>query len=285
VVTSDNLESNRVVREIVVNSPPQIALTIAAPQRLAVTPQNRYRPNPFQVRAKAENLGAQAGRNLVMALELPEGLRLVEGASAIQVGDLLAPGESQEFVWSLRATGLPTGKLGFSVAASAAGAKPVTAERQVTVPRLTPEFRVFPDDQTVPESTDGEPTLVPVSVRLAPARNFRGARATITYDPAVLEPLYVSRGEAFVDEGRLLSPWSGGRVESKAIANIGGERSEAPLLNAPEITLFTVVFMVRGGGEAAIALEATELLGEDDRPVEHRVLPGRVAVRATEEER
>ena len=284
-VTSDNLESNRVVRDIVVNSPPQIALTIIAPEGLSVTPQNRYQPNPFEVRAKAENLGAQAGRNLVMALELPEGLRLVEGASAIQVGGLLAPGGSQEFIWSLGATGLPTGKLGFSVTASAAGAKPVTAEWQVTVPRLTPEFRVFPDDQTVPAFTDGEPTLVPVSVRLAPARNFRGARASITYDAAVLEPLYVSRGEAFVDEGRLLSPWSGGRVEPNAIANIGGERSDAPLLNGPEITLFTVVFMVRGGGEAVIALQSTELFGEDNRPVEHRVLPGRVAVRATEEER
>jgi len=284
-VTSDNLEPNRVVREIVVNSPPRIALTLAAPGRLAVTPQNRYQPNPFEVRARAENVGAQTGRNLVMALELSEGLRLVEGASAIQLGEALPAGASQEFVWSLRATGLPTGKLGMSVTASAAGAKPVTVGGQVTVPELTPEFRLFPGDQTVPAATDGAPTLVPVSVRLAPARNFRGARASITYDAAVLEPLYVSRGEAFVDEGRLLSPWSGGRVELNAIANVGGERSEAPLLNAPEITLFTVVFMVRGAGETAIALEATELFAEDRLPVEHRVLPGRVAVRATEEER
>ena len=94
-----------------------------------------------------------------------------------------------------------------------------------------------------------------------------------------------SSGEAFVEAGRLLSPWSGGRVESGAIAGIGGERSDAPALNAPEVTLFTVVFMVRGAGEATIALDAAELLGEDGQSVEYRVLPGRVEVRATEEER
>jgi hypothetical protein len=127
------------------------------------------------------------------------------------------------------------------------------------VPRLTPELRVHPAAQSVPLLTDGQPTLVPVAVKLVPARDFAGARVSLSYDPNVVEPLYVSRGEAFVEAGRLLSPWSGGRSATGLIADIGGERNDAPALSAAEVTLFTVVFMVKEPGETAITLAPTAL--------------------------
>jgi hypothetical protein len=279
---SENLEPNRVEREIIVNSPPQIALTVTAPETLSVTPQNRYSPDPFQVRATVTNRGAQSGRNLVMALALPDGLRLAEGPPATQVSERLEAGQTQSFAWSVRATGMPTGPLTVSVKADAAGAKPVSVDCTVNVPPLTPELRVYPADQTVPVTTDGQPTLLPIAVKVAPARSFLGARLSITYDPSILQPLYVSRGEAFVDAGRLLAPWSAGRVQAGMIADIGGERGDAPLLSAPEVTLFTVVFMVKAPGETMVALQPTSLFGANREPVDHRVVAGHVKVSSQE---
>ena len=281
-VTSDNLEPNRVVREIVVNSPPRISLAVTAPYRLQVTEDNRYSPNPFEVKVVATNRGAQVGRNLVITLQLPEGLQLERGESAILFRERFEPGQTETLSWRVRALGLPTGDLAVKVKAAAAGAKPVEATSAISVPELTPEFRVYPQRQTVPAITDGKPTLIPIAVKLAPARQLLACRVTVSYDPAVLEPLYVSRGEAFVDAGRLLSPWSEGRREEGRIIEIGGERQAAPLLSAPETTLFTIVFLARSAGETEVMLEPTSLLSSDRTEVPFRVVAGHVTVQTAE---
>jgi hypothetical protein len=257
--TSENLEPNRATRDILVNSPPQLSVKLGAPARLSVTADNRYSPNPFRVSAEIANRGAQVARSVAAALALPDGLALAGEAEATRLAERVEPGKSLTFTWSVRATGLPTGELPLTLKATAAGAKPASGRCLVLVPRLTPELRVHPAAQSVPLLTDGQPTLVPVAVKLVPARDFAGARVSLSYDPNVVEPLYVSRGEAFVEAGRLLSPWSGGRSATGLIADIGGERNDAPALSAAEVTLFTVVFMVKEPGETAITLAPTAL--------------------------
>jgi len=280
--TSENLEPNRVEREITVNSPPYLLLTMSAPERLVVTPQNRYSPNPFDVTVTARNTGGQVARSLVVMLAVGDGLKLADGSQAVQLSERLEPRAERSFAWRVAATGMPTGELALSARATAAGAKPAEARRTLSVPWLTPELRIYPADQTVPPATDGLPTLLPIAVKLAPAREFLGARVSVTYDSAVVEPLYVSRGEAFVEAGRLLSPWTAGSWQPGRLADVGGERGEAPVLNAPEVTLFTIVFMVKAPGETAVALEQTQLLGEGREDVAHRVVGGHIKVRTTE---
>jgi hypothetical protein len=257
--TSENLEPNRVTRDITVNSPPQLAAKLAAPDRLSVTRDNRYSPNPFEVSAEIANRGAQVGRSLAATLSVPEGLALAGEGEATRLAERIEPGKTLTFTWSVRAAGLPTGELPITLKATAAGAKLASARCVVVVPRLTPELRVHPPSQSVPLLTDGQPTMVPVAVKLVPAREFIGARVTLSYDPTIVEPLYVSRGEGFVEAGRLLSPWSAGRATAGIISDIGGERGDAPALNAAEVTLFTVVFMAKQLGETDIALEATAM--------------------------
>jgi hypothetical protein len=282
-VTSENLEPNRVARDIIVNSPPHLVVKLEAPEELTVTEDNRHHPNPFPVRAVVTNRGAQSGRSLVAALTLPEGMELADRADPTLVVDRIGPDRTITFAWPVRALGLPTGRLPLSVRATAAGARPATARTHVTVPRLTPEVRVYPAGQSVPDLTDGQPTLVPVAVKLVPARDFLGARLSLSYDPEVIEPLYLSRGEAFVEEGRLLSPWSAGRGTPGGITNIGGERSDAPALSVAEVNLFTVVFMVRAPGETDISLEATSIRSSDGEEIEHRAVGGHITAQPTEE--
>ena len=283
-VVSENLEPNLVEREVIVNSPPRLAIVLTAPDKLSVTPQNRYSPNPFEVKAVVNNAGAQAGRNLVVTLTLPDGLRLVEGQTPTRVAERLDPGNTQSFSWQVVALGMPTGKLTLSVTASAAGAEEARASRSVQVPWLTPELRVYPAEQRVPAETDGQPTLVPIAVKLAPAREFFGARISLRWDPTVLDLLYVSRGEAFVHEGRLLSPWSGGRAGHGQVVGVGGERSEAPVLNSPEATLFTLVFVVKGQGDTVVEISESSLVGGNGQQVEHKIMNGRLSVAAMEEQ-
>jgi hypothetical protein len=280
-VTSENLEPNRVTRDIVVNSPPQLSVKLSAPGRLSVTAENRYSPNPFQVSSEIANRGAQSARSLAAALTLSDGLALVGEAEATRLAERIDPGKSVTFTWSVRAVGLPTGELPITLKATAAGAKTTSGRCVVLVPRLTPELRVHPAAQSVPLLTDGQPTMVPVAVKLVPARDFAGARVSLSYDPNVIEPLYVSRGEAFVEAGRLLSPWSAGRNSAGMIADIGGERTDAPAVSAAEVTLFTVVFMVKDAGETAIVIEPTAMASAGGMP-ELRVVNGTISVQQTE---
>jgi len=283
--TSENLEPNRVVREIIVNSPPQLSLQLSAPEELAITPENRYSPNPFVVRVSVSNRGAQPGRNLVVSLTLPRGLRLAEESAAIQVAELLQASQTLSFTWTVRVLGLPTGRLRLSARASAAGARPAVGHCAVHVPELTAEVLVHPAQQTVPATTDERPTLVPVAVKLIPARGLRGALFSLSYDPGVVEPLFVSRGEAFVDAGRLLSPWSAGQHHHGRLIDIGGRRGEALPLDAAEVTLCTIVFMVKAPGRTAVALERVALSGAEEGKIECRVVNGHITVQAMEEER
>jgi hypothetical protein len=283
LATSENLESNRVEREIAINSPPQLSLEIGAPDKLAVTKDNRYSPNPFKVSAKVTNLGAQAGRNLVVTLALPEGLRMADESSATQVSERIEPGASKTFGWAVRALGLPSGNLKLIVKATAAGAKAIETIHSLVVPELVPEMRVYPENQTVSAMTDGKPSLLPIAVKLAPAREFLGCRLTLTYDPNLLELLYISRGEAFVEAGSLLSPWSTGKSSEGRIENIGGERGGAPLLNVPECNLFTIVFVAKAPGETKVALEQSQLLGAGRKVLAHRLVAGNIKIMDMEE--
>jgi len=276
--TSDNLETNRVSRDILVNSPPQLAVDLIAPDALSVTSENRYTPNPFRVRTTVSNFGAQSGKNLVAMLDLPDGLVPDGGTSTTRVTDRIEPDGSVDFTWDVRAIGMPTGSLPIILHVTAAGAKPIKRRVSVNVPDLVPELRVHPVSQTVPALTDGRPTLVPISVKLVPARNFTGATLSLAYDPTVLEPLYISRGEGFVDGGRLLSPWSEGRSLPGSIANIGGQRSGAPALSAAEASLFTVVFMVKKPGKTEIALDDSAAVQAAEGAVEFRTVNGRITV-------
>lgn len=276
--TSENLEPNKVERELIVTSPPQLSVELSALDALSVTSDNRHSPNPFVVKATVSNQGAQPARNVAVQFDVGDGLKLVDETKATQMVDRIDFGKNQTLSWDVRALGLPTGKLKLWSKVTAAGAKSASDTRLIDVPELTPELRVYPAEQTVPLVTDGRPTLLPISVRIIPARDFLGCKLSMKYDPTLMEPLYSSRGEAFVEAGALLSPWSSGKFGEGLISDIGGERGDAPFLNRPEGTLFTVVFTVKAAGKATITLEPTQLLTSNRTPVPHRVIKGYVTI-------
>jgi hypothetical protein len=147
--SSSNVESNRVEREIIVHAPPALEVRIEAPAALEVV-NNRYAPNPFEVKAIVSNTGTVPAQAVTAAISLPPGLELAEGEKPLLVAASVAPEKPQTFAWRVSATGLHIGSLPYRVNVESPAAKPATAEAAIMVPMLTPELRFFPGTQTVP---------------------------------------------------------------------------------------------------------------------------------------
>ena len=277
--SSSNVEPNRVEREIMVHTPPALGIRIEAPSALDVV-NNRYSPNPFEVKAIVTNSGTLPAQAVTAVIALPPGLELVEGEKPV-LGVAAIPAEkSNSFVWRVNATGLHIGTLAYQVSAESPVAKPAQAEAAISVPMLTPELRFFPEAQTVPLKVNGEAAIIPIEVRLSPAREFYGARFTMTYDPKVIEPLFTSRGVAFVEQGKLLSPWNSGAIDHAAgvIGRVEGLRDDAPGLTMLDASLFTVTFRAVAPGTSPLVLKEVEVLGTGGAKIEFKQFDGAVTV-------
>jgi hypothetical protein len=72
-------------------------------------------------------------------------------------------------------------------------------------------------------------------------------------------------------------------VQDGLVAGVSGGRTEAPALNLPEAQVMQVVFMAKGPGESALTLEETVMWGAGGKEMAHRVVAGRITVKAREE--
>jgi hypothetical protein len=264
--------------------PPVLSVQLQAPEALTVL-DNRYVPSPFQMKAVVSNVGmvtAAAGTRLT----LPSGLQWASSAGESAGAELpgrtalVQPGEEQVFTWQLVPTGLPVGSLTAEVSADAPRAEVVTTKAAITVPPINPELRFFPEAQTVPLTVYGMTAIIPVEIRLSPAREFYGARFTMTYDPKVIEPLFTSRGVAFIEQGKLLSPWNSGAVDYTAgvIGPVEGRRGDAPALTMLNASLFTVTFRAVAPGKSPLVLKEVQLLETGGAKTKFKQFDGAVTV-------
>lgn len=277
--TSSNVEQNRVQRDILLHSPPALSLRIDAPKALDVV-NNRYAPNPFEVEAIVTNSGSLPAQAVTALVALPPGLELAEGEKPVLGVAAIAAEKSTTFTWRVSATGLHIGDLSYKASAESPVAKSASAQASIHVPMLTPELRFFPETQAVPLTVNGRAAIIPVEVRLSPARDFYGARFSISYDPKVIEPLFTSRGVAFVEQGRLLSPWRSGTIDEGAglIAKVEGLRNDAPTLTMLDASLFTVTFRAVAPGTSPLVLKEVEVLGPGGSKIEFKQFKGSVTV-------
>lgn len=108
--------------------PGDLAIGLSSPE-MAVIGQ----VDPVSIVAYVQNTGRGAALDTRVRLELPEGLALVEGASASRsLGDLPA-GETAQVAWAVRVTARSAGTLTFSVRAEATNAEPNVARRSIRV--------------------------------------------------------------------------------------------------------------------------------------------------------
>ena len=108
--------------------PGDLAIGLSSPE-MAVVGQS----DPISIVAYVQNTGRGAALDTRVRLELPEGLALVEGASASRsLGDLPA-GETAQVAWAVRVTARSAGNLTFAVRAEATNAEPNVARRSIRI--------------------------------------------------------------------------------------------------------------------------------------------------------
>ncbi|RJP25914.1 MAG: hypothetical protein C4527_16350 [Candidatus Omnitrophota bacterium] len=113
----------------------ELTVTLTGPEQLSID-ASQYSPNPFNIQANIENIGAAAS-NVVAVLTLPAGLELMPNDERSRSLGTINPNQVASPTWRVRATGDPIGALKYSVTITSNGLEPITIERIIRVPDIT----------------------------------------------------------------------------------------------------------------------------------------------------
>jgi len=249
----------------------QLTLGLTAP---AETTFEHERTQTFTLTGYLQNAGGYDARDVTTTLTVPEGLTLVSGNKVKESQRLLKPNETVQRSWIFIANGKMGGKLALTLAVTSSNieANQITRQIQVAVPN--PHLRFAPTAQRVMTQPD-EPTPVIMEVNLAPAVSLYGASVTIKFDPNVVLPFDVSRGRAFIEEGRQLY-WHVDKSQiEKGLLTLTGRRIDAhgvsaELITQAEANLGTLKFRTVNPGKTSLSVVNAVLFDEKgvERPVE-----------------
>lgn len=238
------------------------------------------RTKSFQIMGYVTNTstGAIDAREVKFALKLPEGLELVSGSKPLLSANLLKPGDELQASWVIRPNGKQRDNQKIEVTASSANLKPNSASETVLIHVPRPQLLFLPDDLSVSLKTMNRPTLIPVRINLKPAVDFYGAKFVVVYDPKVVKPLLITRGNELVEEGRFLGDWFYDDSEEGRII-ISCDRGDAALLTQAEINLTTITFRTVAAGKTSITLQDAKLIDQQHAATPVTISAGTIEVK------
>ncbi|WP_408956075.1 cohesin domain-containing protein [Natroniella sp. ANB-PHB2] len=207
-VDAENTDANQVSRSLGVVGPPDLSLELVGPDQIS-SYQNKLEADSFLVNAEIKNEGFSTAYDVSAQLALPPGLNVSRGEiQEKRLGHLL-PGESIQLSWRIDPLQMVSGQLPYIVEVSSDNASNRVKKRTISLPSLEPkaEFEVF-------DLEDGfeEGDYLTVEVKLNNLISFYRGSFDIGYNDDVLEPIYVSRGNLFVEDGALLS-WNSAEID------------------------------------------------------------------------
>lgn len=135
-IQESNSSNNTIIRPLVPNKDllPPLPISIVAPSGLDINADTLI-PNPFKVTASVFNQGTVNAENVVLTLELFDGLTLVSGDS-ITTNAALPGQQSMVVVWMIKADKNISGPNKFKVSVDADNAEAKEANRSISVPDL-----------------------------------------------------------------------------------------------------------------------------------------------------
>ena len=209
-VASSNVEGNKVSRGINILSPPRLTLKITAPESQTLDARGIRQPDPVQVSAILINTGGSEANNVRVFMTPGNELKLVYGSLPLESIPFLGPGQKVAFNWGLTPSERAEGDLSYRVTMQSTSVDAQELTGKVSVPRLRPGICFRPDKGRV--SAGG---FIDVELMLDRLRDFVSGQAVITYDPKILEPVFISRGTLFV-QGESLLDWAEPMVGQQA---------------------------------------------------------------------
>ena len=189
--------------------------------------------------------------------------------------DDLAPGASAVVSWRIvPLRGGVTGRIQATLTGN--GAAPLSVTADLAIPALSSKVVMVasaPFMQGRPASLDVYCYNLKDAIRFV---------TDLTYDPAQLRLVYLSRGRFLVEDGKL-SAWTGGTIDhsSGRARGIGGTRTG--LFDGGAEVLFSLHFMVIGKGAGTIGFDNFKMYnshGEevilDQAPFQYRIEEGKL---------
>ncbi len=234
-VEAENTDSNQVSREIRFVGPPNLQTRIGLLDQLEVS-LGELEPNPFKVEAEISNTGGSSLYDVSTELVLPPGLIPASREVEKKYLGYLQPGESVKVHWQVKALQV-SGNLPFAVDVKGLNDYNKTAIEQIKLPELKP--LVYLEQKKTGD-------YIIVDIIGTNLQEIDSLNMIINYEPAGVEPVYVSRGNIFLKDDRLL-PWSEPNLSREGIIKFV---EELPT-QVSQGTLASIHFKVKKG-EAGI---------------------------------
>jgi hypothetical protein len=268
-VEAENAERNEVYREVTILAPPELSLSILAPSMFGVM-DDMFHPYPLKISAKVKNSGGAPAYGVKATLTPDYGIVLAPSERSSRFPGQIVPGETCDVSWYL----VPFGEAGafdYRVKVDARNTDSLMTATSIGVPmlrsRLLLEVPVAPIEQ-------GEFFIVRILARNL--KGFQQVKFDLSFDPSIVEVVYVSRGTVFVEDGGM-SEWNEGVIQNP----LGLLTGVSGCLTQPhDITgeLATIGFRARAHGQSHVLLRNLSLLGREGQVVITSVEHGSVIV-------
>ena len=243
--------------------PGQLTLGLTAP---AETTYEHERTHSITLASYLQNVGGFTAHDVTMTLEVPEGLKVLDGDSLQSTEKALSPNETLQKSWSMVPDGKIAGKVTLKLTVTSSNIEGNNITRDITIFVPKPRMNFLPSASKVRPDPD-IPSPVVMELNMAPADDFIGASVTIAFDPNVVKPLDVSRGRAFLDGGHRYY-WRVDKTQAaKGVLVLTGRRIDAqnepaePLTQA-EINLATIIFRTVKPGKTALTITKAVLINQ-----------------------
>lgn len=272
-VSGEGLENNQVTRSLQIVGPPQFHGELTSTAIKVVN--NRWDPYPSMLTFHYRNSGATVATGVRAVLNGNNLVEPAEGEVAEKFLDDLAPGASAVVSWRIvPLRGGVTGRIQATLTGN--GAAPLSVTADLAIPALSSKVVMVasaPFMQGRPASLDVYCYNLKDAIRFV---------TDLTYDPAQLRLVYLSRGRFLVEDGKL-SAWTGGTIDhsSGRARGIGGTRTG--LFDGGAEVLFSLHFMVIGKGAGTIGFDNFKMYnshGEevilDQAPFQYRIEEGKL---------
>ena len=224
----------------------------------------------MKISAKVKNSGGAPAYGVKATLTPDHGIVLAQRERASRFPGQVAPGETCDLSWYL----VPFGEAGtfdYRIMVDARNAESLAAATSIGVPglrsRLLLESPIFP----IPQEDFFIVTIL--------ARNLKGlqeVRFDLSFDPSVIEVVYVSRGTVFVEDTGM-SEWNEGVIKNHLglLTDVYGR-----LTQPRDITgeLATIGFRAKAPGQSHVLLRNVSVSGTEGRVMITSIEHGSVIV-------
>lgn len=209
-VEADNTDSNSVSRNVKFVGPPILNVELKLKDKL-VTKLGKLSPNPFTVSATINNTGDSTLFDVNTTLVLPPGLVLAPKERYRKYTGFIPPDQSVEVKWQVKALDVE-GKLPFAVEVRGLGGYNSTEIKNIKLPGRKPLIYLNIRDED--RLTEGE--IITIDVMGENLENLNKMDMVLKYNPYHLKPIYVSRGNIFLKDGKLL-PWEEPNINKEGV--------------------------------------------------------------------